>query len=237
MVIYSQGKAILPIKFRIPVWPRYLAPLEAPKIPQLVLTRSDKEEKWTPIPIPPDCFVWTEEDKRPCQKYPGNNVIVGITGPLGTIRQAVAGDFSICMGDKTWTHECHWPNFAPETSRDFHDDLVYERFTQMVHGVTSGFEKRLRLSGKGYRAWTERSRKLILKCGYSHLVEFGMPPGTLIETQEMTDDLGQLIRIRAIDYVLANWVAEKVRRRRPMDKAGHGCRYDGYPITKKARKK
>jgi len=232
MVIYSQGKAILPIKFRIPIWPRYLPPLEVPKIPQILFARKESDPNvWTPVHLPPETFLWTEEDQRPCQKWPGNQVIVNVTGTLGTIRQGMMGDFAISMNGETWAHECTWPDFCPKGAREYHNNLVYERLVHMTHGVSAGFEKRLRLSGKGYRAWMDK-RKLILKCGFLHLVTFYEPPGVHLEVEDPGDELGHIIKIRSLDYTLAGWIADKIRQKRKMDKSGHGFRYDGEPIVK-----
>ena len=46
----------------------------------------------------------------------------------------------------------------------------------MVHGVTQGYEKKLVLSGIGYRAET-KGKNLVLSVGYSNPVDFALPDG------------------------------------------------------------
>jgi large subunit ribosomal protein L6 len=49
----------------------------------------------------------------------------------------------------------------------------------MLEGVTKGFEKKLEISGLGYRA-EKQGKDLILYLGYSHPVKFEVPEGVEI---------------------------------------------------------
>src|SRR3990167_1603209 len=51
--------------------------------------------------------------------------------------------------------------------------------SNMILGVTKGFEKHLELRGVGYRAQVQ-DKKLMLALGYSHPVNFDIPEGITI---------------------------------------------------------
>src|SRR3546814_6242995 len=72
----------------------------------------------------------------------------------------------------------------------------------MVHGVSTGFERKLELVGVGYRA-TMQGKDLGLALGYSHPIVFKVPDGVSVETptqtevrsEEHTSELQSLMRI------------------------------------------
>ncbi len=103
----------------------------------------------------------------------------------------------------------------------------------MVHGVTDGFEKKLKLVGVGYRAQCE-GKKLNLTLGFSHPVDFQVPEGITIETPTLTE-----IVVRGTDKQLVGQVAAEIRRFRPPEPyKGKGVRYaDERVMIKEAKKK
>ena len=103
----------------------------------------------------------------------------------------------------------------------------------MVHGVTDGFEKKLKLVGVGYRAQCE-GKKLNLTLGFSHPVGFRVPEGITIETPSLTE-----IVVRGTDKQLVGQVAAEIRRFRPPEPyKGKGVRYsDERVMIKEAKKK
>ncbi len=102
----------------------------------------------------------------------------------------------------------------------------------MVHGVTDGFEKKLKLVGVGYRAQCE-GKKLNLTLGFSHPVDFQVPEGITIETPTLTE-----IVVRGTDKQLVGQVAAEIRRFRPPEPyKGKGVRYaDERVMIKEAKK-
>jgi large subunit ribosomal protein L6 len=104
--------------------------------------------------------------------------------------------------------------------------------SNMVTGVTKGFEKRLGLVGVGYRAQAQGD-KLNLTLGYSHPVAHPMPKGIKAETPTQTE-----IVIKGVDRQLVGQVAAEVRAyRAPEPYKGKGVRYAGEHITLKETKK
>ena len=81
--------------------------------------------------------------------------------------------------------------------------------SNMVTGVSKGWEKRLLLVGVGYRAKADKL-KLELVVGYSHPVNFEIPEGITIETPSQTE-----IVISGIDKQKVGQVAADIRSVRP----------------------
>lgn len=105
--------------------------------------------------------------------------------------------------------------------------------SNMVRGVSEGFERRLLLQGVGYRAQAQ-GRKLNLTLGFSHPVEYQLPEGIDVETPSQTE-----IVVRGIDKHLVGQVSAEIRGFRPPEPyKGKGVRYaDEYVRRKEAKKK
>jgi large subunit ribosomal protein L6 len=103
----------------------------------------------------------------------------------------------------------------------------------MIHGVSQGFERHLKLVGVGYRANAQGS-KLDLSLGFSHPVVLTMPEGLTVETPSQTE-----IVIKGIDKQFVNQMAATIRAIRPPEPyKGKGVRYaDEQIILKEAKKK
>jgi large subunit ribosomal protein L6 len=102
----------------------------------------------------------------------------------------------------------------------------------IVVGVTKGFEKRLEISGVGYRAAVQ-GKNLQLSLGYSHEVVYPVPDGISIITPRPTE-----IVISGIDKQQVGQVAAEIRGFRPPEPyKGKGVRYAGEYIFRKEGKK
>jgi large subunit ribosomal protein L6 len=103
----------------------------------------------------------------------------------------------------------------------------------MIHGVSIGFEKRLKLVGVGYRAQVSGGI-LNLTLGYSHPVQFRIPDNMTIETPTQTD-----IIIKGINKQRIGQVAAEIRAyRKPEPYKGKGIRYvDEVIVIKETKKK
>ncbi len=102
----------------------------------------------------------------------------------------------------------------------------------MIHGVTTGFERKLELVGVGYRA-SMQGKSLNLSVGYSHPVLFEAPDGITIETPSQTEVL-----VKGADKQRVGQVAAKIRSVRPPEPyKGKGVRYAGERISLKEAKK
>jgi large subunit ribosomal protein L6 len=102
----------------------------------------------------------------------------------------------------------------------------------IVTGVTKGFEKRLEITGVGYRAALQ-GKNLQLSLGYSHEVNYPIPDGIAIVTPKPTE-----IVITGIDKQRVGQVAAEIRDYRPPEPyKGKGVRYAGEYIFRKEGKK
>ena len=105
--------------------------------------------------------------------------------------------------------------------------------SNMVVGVSDGFQKELELQGVGYRAQAQ-GKKLNLSLGFSHPVVYEAPEGIDIETPSQTQ-----VIVRGIDKQLVGQVSAEIRAFRPPEPyKGKGVRYaDEYVRRKEAKKK
>jgi large subunit ribosomal protein L6 len=102
----------------------------------------------------------------------------------------------------------------------------------VVAGVTKGFEKRLEITGVGYRAAVQ-GKNLQLLLGYSHEIKYAIPDGIAITTPRPTE-----IVINGIDKQKVGQVAAEIRDFRPPEPyKGKGIKYAGEYIFRKEGKK
>ena len=104
--------------------------------------------------------------------------------------------------------------------------------SNMVDGVSKGFEKKLSLVGVGYRAQAIGS-KLNLQIGFSHPVGKDMPEGIKVECPTQTE-----IVIKGSDLQVVGQIAAEIRAFRPPEPyKGKGIRYVGEKVSIKETKK
>ena len=104
--------------------------------------------------------------------------------------------------------------------------------SNMVIGVTKGFERKLNLVGVGYRAQAQGD-VLNLTLGFSHPIAHKMPAGIRCETPTQTE-----ILIKGVDKQQVGQVAAEVRAyRSPEPYKGKGVRYSDETIVLKETKK
>jgi large subunit ribosomal protein L6 len=102
----------------------------------------------------------------------------------------------------------------------------------IMTGVSTGFERRLEITGVGYRAAVQ-GKNLQLLLGYSHEVNYPIPEGITIATPRPVE-----IVITGIDKQKVGQVAAEIRDYRPPEPyKGKGVRYAGEYIFRKEGKK
>jgi len=110
--------------------------------------------------------------------------------------------------------------------------LARSLVSNVMAGVTKGFERRLEITGVGYRAAVQ-GKNLQLSLGYSHEVQFPIPDGIAIATPKPTE-----IVVSGIDKQKVGQVAAEIRGFRPPEPyKGKGVKYAGEFIFKKEGKK
>lgn len=104
--------------------------------------------------------------------------------------------------------------------------------SNMVNGVSKGFEKKLTLVGVGFRAQAQ-GQKLNLQIGFSHPVAKDMPAGIKVECPTQTE-----IVIKGADRQVVGQIAAEVRAIRPPEPyKGKGIRYSDEKVSLKETKK
>lgn len=101
----------------------------------------------------------------------------------------------------------------------------------MVLGVSEGFEKKLELTGVGYRV-ALKGKDLDLSLGYSHPVIYKAPENITFEVPDNTH-----INVKGISKEQVGQVAAEIRMKRPPEPyKGKGIHYEGEHIRRKLGK-
>lgn len=105
--------------------------------------------------------------------------------------------------------------------------------SNMVKGVSEGWEKKLVLNGVGYRAKASKT-SVNLTVGLSHPVDYALPEGVSAESPSPTE-----VVLKGIDKQAVGQAAAEIRSVRPPEPyKGKGIRYaDEYVRRKEAKKK
>jgi large subunit ribosomal protein L6 len=104
--------------------------------------------------------------------------------------------------------------------------------SNMVTGVSTGFQRKLNLVGVGYRA-AAKGNVLSLSLGFSHPVDYQIPQGITAETPSQTE-----IVISGSDKQRVGQVAAEIRAYRPPEPyKGKGVRYSDEVVLRKEAKK
>lgn len=168
-----------------------------------------------PIPVPAGVDVQLD----------GNNVKV--KGPKGQMERDLHRDMIIKYEEGRLLVERPTDN---KLHRSLHG-LTRTLLSNMVVGVTAGFQKNLELVGVGYRA-SKQGSKLVLAVGYSHPVEIEPEAGLEIEVPAPTK-----INIKGVDKEKVGALAAVIRAvREPEPYKGKGIKYEGEKIRRKAGK-
>jgi large subunit ribosomal protein L6 len=153
---------------------------------------------------------------------------VQVKGPKGTLQHRVAEPITVARAD-SGELEVRRPD-DERVSKSLHG-LTRTLVSNMVTGVTAGYEKRLEIVGVGYRA-AMKENDLELALGFSHAVTVTPPEGIEFEVPQPTR-----ITVRGIDKQLVGEVAAGIRKlRKPEPYKGKGIRYEGEYVRKKAGK-
>ena len=103
--------------------------------------------------------------------------------------------------------------------------------SNMVIGVSEGFERKLEVNGVGYRA-AKQGKKLTLSLGYSHPVEMEDPEGV-----ESTVEGQNIIIVKGIDKEKVGQYAAEIReKRKPEPYKGKGIKFAEEHIRRKVGK-
>jgi large subunit ribosomal protein L6 len=168
-----------------------------------------------PIPVPDGVGVFVI----------GRNVTVN--GPRGELQRSLPEKIEVEQADGELVVK---RSTEQREVRALHG-LIRSLLNNMVIGVTEGFEKRLEISGVGYRA-SKQGSDLEVLVGFSHPVRKPAPDGVEFEVPTPTR-----ITVKGIDKELVGQVAAEIRAiRKPEPYKAKGIRYEGERIRRKAGK-
>ena len=151
---------------------------------------------------------------------------ISVKGPKGTLSVPKPVGIEVRIEDGNAQLSANDPALVPLTG------TLRAIVANMVHGVTTGFERKLELVGVGYRA-AMQGKDLSLSLGFSHPILFPAPEGITISTPTQTE-----ILVAGADKQRVGEVAAKIRGYRPPEPyKGKGVKYAGEVIIRKEAKK
>ena len=154
------------------------------------------------------------------------NGIVIVKGPKGELTQPMLKDITMKIDGTELTLER-----KNESAKAMHGTMN-SLLSNMMIGVTKGYEKGLEIIGVGYR-FNVQGKKLVINAGYSHPVEMEVPEGLTVEANGNTE-----ITVKGIDKVLVGEFAANIRKvRKPEPYKGKGIRYKDEHVRRKEGKK
>ena len=153
---------------------------------------------------------------------------VKMKGPKGQLQFVVHDDVTVVLDQGAIKVD---PRFETKRARSLYG-TARAQIANLVEGVTKGFEKKLEITGVGYRAAVQ-GKNLQLALGYSHDVLYPIPEGIAIVTPKPTE-----IVITGNDIQRVGQVAAEIRDFRPPEPyKGKGVKYANEFIFRKEGKK
>ena len=169
-----------------------------------------------PIQIPAGVTVTVEA---------GN--VVTVKGPLGTLTEALSPRMIIEQEANVLTVKR--PTDEKE-DRSLHG-LTRTLISNMVEGVSKGYQKQLEIIGVGYRVALQGG-KLTCNLGHSHPIYFEETADIKFEVPNPNT-----IIVKGIDKQIVGQMAAVIRSKRPPEPYhGKGVRYTGEYVRRKAGK-
>lgn len=155
------------------------------------------------------------------------NNTINVKGPKGYLDFSLPKDVVVKINENTLTVE----KTDSETSNVV-QGTMNSIISNMIEGVTKGFEKGLEIVGVGYR-FQLQGKLLTINAGYSHPVKVTIPEGLQLEQISNTE-----VVIKGIDKQRVGEFAAEVRKvREPEPYKGKGIRYKGEYVRRKEGKK
>ena len=152
---------------------------------------------------------------------------VRVTGPKGMLARSLHKDMTVTVGDGQIL-------VTRPTDEKFHRSLhglTRALLSNMVEGVTKGFERTLDINGVGYRA-AKVGRRIVITAGYSHPVEVQPAEGIEFDVPAVNK-----VIVRGIDKELVGETAAGIRGiRKPEPYKGKGIKYSDEVVRRKAGK-
>jgi large subunit ribosomal protein L6 len=153
---------------------------------------------------------------------------IAVSGPLGKLDHPLTDAVALKREGETITFTATSDSQHSRAMSGTLRALV----ANMVHGVSTGFTKKLTLVGVGYKA-NAQGQMLNLELGYSHPINHNMPAGIKVQTPTPTE-----VIVTGFDKQVVGQVAAQIRSyRAPEPYKGKGVRYSDEVVAIKETKK
>ncbi len=153
--------------------------------------------------------------------------VVSVKGPKGSLQRTFSRDVNITSNDGVISVA----SVGNEKQFRALHGLTRTLISNMIEGVTNGYEKVLEISGVGYKTALQ-GRNIMLNLGFSHQVIYPLPDGI-----DATIDKQTVITLKGSDKELLGQVAANIRGMRlPEPYKGKGIKYKNERIVRKAGK-
>jgi large subunit ribosomal protein L6 len=174
-------------------------------------------------------------------KVDGQHLVV--KGPLGELEHTFRDEVTLAIQDNVATVT---RNGETRLHSSLHG-LSRTLFSNMVEGVSKGYEKTLLVCGVGYTAEV-KGNGILLRVGYSHPIWIGSPPAIRFELllpnkwteagiTKQVDGQNVAIKVSGPSKALVGQVAARIRKIRPPEPyKGKGIRYNNEQVRRKAGK-
>lgn len=168
-----------------------------------------------PLPVPKGVTVQVETDRLRAKGPLGELAVT--MDPAAPVSVGPAGVLVSRAGDG-----------RHERSRQ---GLVRRMVSNALTGVSTGFTRKLEITGVGYRA-DAKGQDVTLTLGYSHPIVYQLPPGVKASVEKQVS-----ITLTGANRQLVGEVAAGIRKLRPPEPyKGKGVRYGDEHVRRKAGK-
>jgi large subunit ribosomal protein L6 len=152
---------------------------------------------------------------------------VKVKGPKGEIVLRLHHRVNVAVDEKAVTVSVPSPDNRNDRALW---GLGRQLIANAVHGVAKGFEKRLEITGVGFKAAVQGTN-LQLNLGFSHPITFTPPVSITLGVEK------NVIVVQGVDKQVVGEVAATIRRLKPPEPyKGKGIKYAGEVIRRKAGK-
>ncbi len=157
-----------------------------------------------------------------------NGNVVDVKGPKGELNLEFSKLVSVVVEDGVVLTKQIKPSKEANVMQGTTNSLI----SNMITGVSKGYDKGLEAVGVGYR-FQVSGNKITINAGYSHPVVMEAPVGLSVTSESNTE-----ITIHGIDKQKVSEFAANVRKvREPEPYKGKGIRYKGEQVRRKEGKK
>ena len=157
-----------------------------------------------------------------------NGNVVDVKGPKGELNLEFSKLVSVVVEDGVVLTK----QIKPSKDANMMQGTTNSLISNMITGVSKGYDKGLEAVGVGYR-FQVSGNKITINAGYSHPVVMEAPVGLSVTSESNTE-----ITIHGIDKQKVSEFAANVRKvREPEPYKGKGIRYKGEQVRRKEGKK